>query len=315
MMERRAFLTAACGLMAGASVRSAAAMCDCLNRTGPLVIVSGDKGYAQYRPALANNSKVNAWGAKWNQRTTVAPKQPYPVIVTGSNCCWIGGDILGTNSKTIGWNALYNAGNSAAFFIGGSSGSAPNFCLEQLRIDNCWDGIRIGPGGTGWRVTGCYITYNRDDAFENDQDRSGTISDCLVDGTYGFYSSRNAGTQSGTEVLIEKCLVYMQPLPVPSGCAAGSVGYGTTFKLDGNSPKLRLRDNIFLITQAAHNGNPFVNLANFPSKVAESAGNTIVWTGGGSYPWPTPAGFAVTTSRSVYDKAKSSWLSRYTNVR
>jgi hypothetical protein len=48
--------------------------------------------------------------------------------------------------------------------------------------------------------------------------------------------------------------------------------------------------------------------------VLESRGNVIVWTGPGSYSFPAPPGFTITTDEKVWNDAKKAWLGRHPGV-
>jgi hypothetical protein len=272
-------------------------------------------GYNQYRKSFSAKTRVSASGLRVKMQTAPTVMRAYPIIADGVDVCLSGARVQGTNPGDLGWRETYKVSNGAGFVFGVDKAS-DRFCVENVRIDNAWDGIRASKYAKNFCIRGVYITYNRDDAIENDWRNAGRVLDSLFDGTFVFYSSSSSIGNTSNEVLFDKVLVYMQPLPKPPDYES-KPGFRVAFKLDANSPKMRIKNSIFLIPQKASipGGDPFRTLKEKSYKLIESSNNKIVWTGGGNYPFTPPPGFSVTTDRSVYDFAKNNWLNRYPKVR
>jgi hypothetical protein len=162
------------------------------------------------------------------------------------------------------------------------------------------------------------MSYIRDDAVENDWFKSGMIEDCLIDGCYTFYSSRNKAKWSvpeGRIFTVKNCLIRMQNLPVP-GYAKSGRGWGNVFK-DGNprNPGVVLEDNIFLL-EKPHPDLIEKRQSVIPSHLKASRNNIVIWLGDGSYT-AVPDGFKVLygdKGKAIWNKAKAEWIKNHPQV-
>jgi hypothetical protein len=279
--------------------------------------------YEKYRNTSAADSTVfDARQARW--KFSNYPKlQDYPVDIRNvGNAAWCGGTVLGTMDSLAEWPTMYDSdsggGNGAAFIFG--DGGAPDFTVDGVRFHNVWDGVRPRAGSDNFTVRNCWFSYVRDDAIENDHLYNGTIDDCLFDGVFVGFSCRggSGSTTDGTgnTVTVQNCLVRLQPFPgKPKDHYTPETGHMGFFKWSSLSPKVVLKNNVFMAEQLPWNGTAGLE---FPQgntgMLIESENNTIVWLGSGDYPGTVQPGFTVTTDRSVWDDARTAWINAHPRV-
>ena len=110
---------------------------------------------------------------------------PYPFRVDRSpGAIIMGGTINGEIDQTSDWRTVYDHGNSAGVRIEDS----PNATIEDWRISNTWDAIRVSWNSQNFLIQDVWVTNARDDAIENDRLLSGTIRDSLFDGVFAGLS-------------------------------------------------------------------------------------------------------------------------------
>ena len=266
----------------------------CLTQSGPLVTLSGAQ-QRYYHPKLPPNLKVDAGKAWWDGAGG------FPVLVGNSKAaglCWSGGLIRGTWPVGTPWLTYHS---TAGMFM-----AAPGFTLEDVKIVNYGDAVRVQNYTDNWTIRRIHVQRARDDCIENDRLYSGLIDDALFEGCYVFLSER-PGSGVGIPVdgrkemvKIQNTLVYLQPMPsVYSGRPPGT---GPLFKWSNLGSKLAITNTIFRIDQKPNHGD-----LKFPPGLVSCANNTIVWLGKGSYPAPLPSCFTVTTDRAVWERAVIRW--------
>ncbi len=274
----------------------------CLDRS-PLKVLAGAQT-SRYTPSLESALAVDARTAGWTQ------VDAWPISIKGTgSVCWRGGTVTGTYSDTTTWDTFHSTG---AFNV-----ENPDSIVEDLRVHNYGDGIRLRDGATDWTVRGAHETFIHDDCVENDKLNEGVISDSFFNGCYVAFSTRPSSSDSVSDgrrntMAIRQSLVRLQPMPtVYKGPAPGHGGF---FKWDdtGRSPKLTLRDNVFRVDQLPNHGS-----LGLPEGYSVTcSGNTIVWLGSGAFPeaksWLAQCpDTKIVTSRAVWDDAAAEWIARH----
>ncbi len=264
----------------------------------------GGEQTSRYTPSLSSPSAVDARTASWTQVDN------WPISITGTeSVCWHGGTVTGTYASTTTWDTFHSTG---AFNI-----ANPDSIVEDLRVHNYGDGIRLRDGATNWAVRGAHETMIHDDCVENDKLNAGVITDSFFNGCYVAFSTRPSSsdpTSDGRDrtMAIRQSLVRLQPMPtVYKGPAPGHGGF---FKWDGTgrSPKLVLRNNVFRVDQLPNHGS----LGLPESYAVTCSGNTIVWLGDGAFPesasWLAQCpDTRIVTSRAAWDDAVADWTARH----
>lgn len=251
------------------------------NETGlivfdPTVTETGDNGYVQYRPAVGAiaGEVVDMRTASWivqnsyndnptelndcnNGANTI---QEYPVNIDGQDNVWLVGGLIYSEVPQVGeWKAVYGANNecnSTALLIRASD----NAQAIGWRIMGAWDAFGVGfnPDITGDDATDfslrrSWISNVRDDCVENDQLRSGTISDVLFDGCFVGFSLRpvdadpQGSQQFNHKVVIDSVYLrlklydyrtrYTDPLQTNIS--------GHVFKSSGKAPSVEIHNSVF----------------------------------------------------------------------
>ncbi|HXE58383.1 MAG TPA: hypothetical protein VNK43_10310 [Gemmatimonadales bacterium] len=270
----------------------------CLSQTGPLVVLSGSQKTYDTRTTAKPSTRIDARAATWYGSTA------FPVKVGSTSApgaCWSGGSITGTFSTSVSWRTTHS---TAAMFM-----ESPGFVIENVKINNYGDGVRILEYTDNWTIRGSRFTTLRDDCVENDRLYSGLIDDTFFEGCYVFLSERpGTGVDIPVDgrqetVTIQNSLVWLKPMPqVYRGTAPGT---GPLFKWDNDrdrGTRLVINNTIFRIDQKPNHGD-----LKIPSSLVSCSNNTIVWLGSGPYPERVPSCFKVTTSRAVWDNAVAAW--------
>lgn len=255
--------------------------------------IAGDQADRSRLTGLPPSHAIDARTARWRQ------VHDWPVhIEAAAGLCFSGGTIEGTYSDTTSWDVLHSTGAFNLF--------APEATVEDLRIHNYGDGIRILDGARDFTVTGAHLSYVRDDCVENDDVYAGVLRDSLLDGCYVAFSARPwqapiDGDGSARTWEISGNLVRLQPMPtVYKGPAPGHGGF---FKWHEQAPRIELHGNVFRADQDSNH----TGLGIPADRLAGCSDNTMVWLGDGPYPAPLPDYFTVTTDPRVWDQAVAAW--------
>ena len=297
------FLLWSCTLVPTSSVRPSpapAAAGLCLERTGPIIVLSGENTTPYKNGSLEPNTKNDARRAKWVQ----AGRVPFR-IGGGTNLCVEGGEVIGDYSLQTSWDDMHKT--YAVEIRGGV-----NSLLSNMRVHNYGDGIFIGgENNQGFIVRGAYLTQIRDDAVSDDYGWAGTIDDSLFDGTYVGFSDKGYTVATPDAVLnISRTLVRLQVYE--QTYMNHPPGHGWFWKFDDDAIKLSLHGNIFFAAEPSIHGSHKL----IPEKVVSCKkadgrpDNTIVWGGRGPYPRPEELStgcFRLTTDRRVWDTAVAAW--------
>lgn len=225
--------------------------------------------------------------------------------------CVFGGIIRDSYAFGIGNPRRYPSNSGSTTCVFWKNLALTNYTINGIRFYNIWDGPRVGQGAgatNGVFVKACWFTNVFDDMIENDNyGNDVSLEDCLCEKLFVLYSCRNPGTTDGSSKVetVRDCLCEIHEMYDSS--------YNNRqfqfFKLKSQSPRFDLFDNIFFVYKAGTgpgNGDPFHDLL-FYNKLRNSSGNTIVWTGGGAYPFTMPSGFTVVTTLSTWTNAVSAW--------
>lgn len=291
---------------------------------GPVTRITGDKGYTRFL-AFPSNAIVDATGATWRLSQHPQGRNLWPLGISGkTRACLRHGSVIGDTPLGITWQQRYSNGNAAGIVIGPHNGSPTrDTVVEEARFHNTGDGLRNGPKAEGTVLRGNWVTASYDDCVENDGKNSIVVEDNLLDGCFDGFSARNPDSKAEANdvMTLRRNLVRLAGVPGwPSKEKHLAPAHSTVFKWQSGSMKIRLVDNVFHLSQPARTKfGSIVDPFSLPDPgwgryVLESKGNVIVWTGSGRYPFPVPPGFTLTTDRGVWDRAKSSWLSRHDGV-
>jgi len=289
-----------------------------------IIEVSGNFGYEFYTisdwPA---NTIFDARKGHWLQQVRPEILCVYPIRVGNSKndrpaFCWVGGLVEGTNDSAETWCRMYVEHNT------GIMGHGQGMTIDGIRIHNVFDGFNVA-NSPGFTIKNCWVTYNRDDAIENDGFMSGTIDDCLFDGLHVFLSSVNPSSTtpdgSANVVKVSNNLIRMERTPGPreygGSCDPNKEGYGAIFKYwDGRAPKVELHNNIFLLPPQTFTTKQALLGIEAGGKLKSCSGNVLVWTGDGDVPrseWlDLPDGcFEITKDVNIWNNAKKAWIDRH----
>ena len=305
----------------------------CLARPGaPTPSVPSATGLKPCVVTGTANARYDARGKTWQTKFHEGDQNAVPIQINGSpNGCWSGGLVF-SNSTRSEYDP-YPRSNPTAIMLGNSS-VTHGFLIEGVRLHNCWDGIRDRPGvsgvgsAQGFRIKGCWWSYNRDDVIEMDNFSVGTVEDILVEDCMTFYSQFNLGTRDvRTQVAVTRdSIVRMGGVPNRNG----GVGYYHVYKLSTRCPIQKLVNNKFHvphggnfgINSGIHRGDvipdPFKELKAYgkmtTSGANASSGNIIYWSGKGDYPYSPPPGFSWTTDISGFNAAVAKWKAAHPKV-
>jgi hypothetical protein len=296
---------------------------------GPVTAVTGDRGYTIFSK-VPSNGILDATGATWRLSQYPTGRNLWPLRVNGAtNACIRGGAVVGDTPMEIPWGVRYANGNAAGITVGpGYVGPTPGPVVQEVRFHNTGDGLRVGSKTRNFVFRGNWVTASYDDCIENDGKSGGLAEDNLLDGCFDVFSARNRNNiaRVGEVWTIKDNLVRLAPIPGwPSKAPRKAPAHAQVFKWQIGSLPVRLINNIFALAEGARTQfgsvyDPFsipgtrFQLSDWKRYVLESRGNVIVWSGPGSYPFPVPPGFTVTTKKEVWEKAKKAWLARHPAV-
>ena len=285
------------GAQAGATW--SAGLTTCLDES-PKLVVQGAQSTG-YRNTLDTATAVDAGSARWSQLGAT------PVSIGGTGgLCWTGGVIEGTYPATTKWSTFTATG---AFSV-----SNPAATVDNLRVHDYGDGIRLLGGASDWMVRGAFETVIHDDCIANDKLNGGVVSQSLLDGCFTGFSARprtSDTTSDGSHrtVTVTGSLIRLQPMAsVPSGVAAPGTGGFFDWDSSGRAPSLDLHNNVFRADRRAGVGT----LALPAHTAVTCSGNTIVWRGPGTFPgtasWKARCpDTRIVTSATVWSSAVTKW--------
>lgn len=289
----------------------------CLQRSG--VTVLAGSYISQYKVASPADDHT------YDARETTSTAYPYSTLYPMSfgttrparHNCFLGGKVVGQQASSLTWRQVKKQYDGTGLQMGGNDW----YVIDGLRVENVEDGLR--PRGTrdlypkdgdGFTLRNAYFTRIRDDCISNTDIAGGVIEDSLFDGCYTGISElpgngnaqRKIPAPAGESLILDGVLLRLQAMPgTYRNDDPRLLGHGTLFKWSDVANKVVLRDSVFLIDTAPAKGR-----VDFPpGTVAKNV--TVVWLGHGAFPGTVPAGVTVTTDRSVWDTARSRWLTRH----
>jgi len=274
--------------------------------------LTGNYGYDDYRAYnLPSGTIIDATTASWIVSNMGDDINRYPFNIEGApNLIARGGSIWGTISQTLSWEDTYI--NSAALRFA----DAPGVVIDDWRIDKAWDAIRLDGNAQGFLIDDAYITNNRDDAVENDDNNGGTIRDSLFDGTFVGISLGDDHHVDGSQNTVSLEGVFMR---MQEYIYKGELQHGTPFKADSGAPEttpdIRIINSVIAIEDPDHAGLNRLQIA--WEHVTESRGNVFLNLSDtplpSDYPKP-PAGFTILQgqqARDYWEAAKAAWLDNH----
>ena len=267
--------------------------------------LSGDYGYTAYRYSGSTVSVIDASDATWIVANTGSDTNLYPFLVTDASYGIeiFGMTVTGQVSQTMDWADAYI--NSAAVMVRDTAGSI----LHDVTITNPWDAIRVAGSSNGFEIYNVYVSGARDDAIENDDGASGVIRDSLFDGVFSGISLGNKNTSNRTDAVVEIDNVLLR---MESYLYRGDVTHGSPFKMESNSPQLKITNSVIAIEDPDHIGDWRLELA--WDKMIESSGNVFLNLSDKALPsdYPMPgAGWTILqgqAARDYWEDARDEWI-------
>lgn len=271
----------------------------CLDKSGPLEVVTGHFDSERFEPDTAPYKKFDARDATFEIPDTISHQMVSLRDSDGDHhsMCWAGGYItasLDWHDLDISWEESKNGNDGDGGEMENTTAatsSEDKITWTGLHVFNVHDGIRTNNSEDNWTVQHSWFEYIRDDCLENDHIYSGRIYDVLFDGCYVGISARPSsfGSGKGTTIELDKVLMRMEPMPYPyewdkrnySKLYLPDYGdtpfaYSNTFKLDhGNEPTFEISDSVFLHEYDA--GREIFPPEEF---VSVCRNNTILWLAG-----------------------------------
>lgn len=272
---------------------------------GGIITLNGDYGLTQYRYNRGTADAIDASNATWTVANAGDTMNRYPFLVDNatSGISVYGATIDGTVSMTGEWLQLYV--NSAAFMIRDSALAK----VYDLRISDAWDALRVAGDSEGFEISNVWVSDVRDDAFENDNPVSGSISDSLFDGVFSGISlgHKNMADARNEVLVLDNVLIRME-----SYLFKGEMTHQSPFKLESLSPKLQITNTVIAIDDVDHVGQPRLQLA--WDKTIASSNNVFLNLSDTPLPadYPTPpAGWTVLqgqAARDYWTTAQQAWV-------
>lgn len=262
-------------------------------------------GYEQIRLNGNEAKRIDARGASWSLSNFGPHQNRYPFLIDGScpGTQVVGGTINGEVPLDLDWLEAYN--NSAAVM----ARDAPGIELRGWTIRQAWDGLRIAGASPGFLISRAAVYGTRDDAIENDHGNAGRIVDSLFDGVFSGLSMtrRQMPDLSAQVVVLDGVLMRMQAYPFK-----GRLTHQSPFKVEANSPALRIHNSVLAIEDVNHVGRQ--RLAQAWQKMQVASGNYFLNLSDQPLPedYPRPgAGWVVlqgAAARAHWRTARSQWL-------
>lgn len=273
------------------------------------LVLEGDYGFDQFRMAWLDDVVIDAQEATWSLANIGTTLNRYPVLVTDSRDVVLrGGTIDGMVPLDLDWVDAYV--NSAAVF----SRDTGDVRFEDWRISQAWDGIRVSGGGSAYfEIDRTWMSDIRDDAVENDDGLSGSITNSLFDGVFVGISLTESGTPDRTAniVTLDNVLIRLEAFEYK-----GEETHQSIFKVaEGVSPSLSIHNSIFAIEVVDHAGYHYQRTA--WDSVVDASNNVFLNLSDtllpDDYPLP-PEGFTVLQgqdARDFWTLARAAWIETY----
>jgi hypothetical protein len=241
----------------------------------------------------------------------------YPIVIGKDDpavgTAVVGGAVVGHLPRSATWQSIKDCCDADALRLEGRGWIASyGFYAENVE-DGFAPRVPETGGDDRFLLQGCYMRYVRDDAVENDDVMSGTISDCLFDGVSRFLSERpSEGTDvanPASVVTIDHVLVHMQPMP--NDRSADGMGAGSIFKWSTASGSVVMSHSVIYVEEPSQTN---VGADAFPPGTYRDVTLVLGHRYEGAYRVPLPPGVTVTRDVSVWDRARAAWLARHRDV-
>jgi len=286
------------------------------------ISLTGNYGFVAERITdLAVGTTIDASSASFIQDNWTGDgggDNPYPFRVDRSpGAIILGGTINGEIDQTADWRTVYGYGNSAGVRLEDS----PNATIQDWRISNTWDAIRISWNSQNFLIEDVWVTNARDDAIENDRLLSGTIRDSLFDGVFAGLSidpSSSSPVDGHSEtVTLDGVLMRLQ-----SSLYEGELTHASPIKTDSATngtvtPNLRFINTVFAIEDVNHHS--YRSMFDAWANTVESSGNYFLNLSDtplpAGYPMP-PAGWTVLQgqpARDYWQTVRAEWIDRHSD--
>lgn len=211
---------------------------------------------------------------------TVAPSQYLNTFGGGKGSCWIGGVAWDSDSwLTTPWETFHHSG---AWNL---KGGADSVTIKDSIAINFGDSFRVEENSPNFTLDGVLGLFGHDDCIENDNNQSGTVKDSICT-SFVIYSSQG-GTVDGSNNTVTLKNNFLELLPTPTVYKGPDTpdnkypapGTGGFWKLDDKSPKLVLRDNVFVASVIPNHQD-----LKPPATLSVCSGNIVIWKGSGAFP-------------------------------
>ena len=222
----------------------------------------------------------------------------------------VGGE-LSSDLPDRSWDYLYHQNRQAGDGI--RVVATDQTATFDLTLRNVWDGYnpRVEEGTeqdntVRFLLSGCYFDRVHDDAVENDDLMSGTVSDCLLDGIFvGFSEEPSEGndyTNHASVLTLRDVIARFSPWIYDN-----TLGTGKVFKWSEAGGSVDAKDCIFYFEA---NTNQSISAQVFPPGTYEDVTIVLGPDFEGTWPVALPPGVIVTRDTSVFTDARDAWLER-----
>ncbi|HMA39250.1 MAG TPA: Ig-like domain-containing protein [Gemmatimonadales bacterium] len=286
----------------GSSAIAVTAQPSCLERTGPLLTLSGVQTTVFDNRHLGEDTRIDAAAAQFLTGASKAIR-----VGGGSRSCLRGGEVIGQLPPSTDWVTMHG---TYAIQVEG----IPFFTLEGMHDFDYGDGITLSDSSRNWLIKGVYFKYMRDDCVQNDWLNSGTIDSSLFDGCSTGLSSRPYATTvdgSANLIVVKNSLFRLQYMD--QGYEAP--GHGGFFKWAETGPMVSLYNNVYRADNPSSLGGH--TLGPPAGKLKDCANNVMIWLGSGPFPEPLPACYTLLTGAAglaYWDNAVASWKANHSSA-
>ena len=272
----------------------------------------GDYGYTAWEfPDGSTADVIDASDASWIEANLGDTLNLYPFQVSGAKEGLLirGGTIFGEVPLDTDWKVTYV--NSAGVRIADS----PGVIIEGWRASQTWDAIRVVGDSDDFTIRDVWVSDSRDDAVENDDALSGTISDSLFDGVMSGISLGDGDVDGSDNVVtLDGILLRSEPF-----LYKGEFTHGSPFKMNKDdpdvTPSLRIYNSVIAIEDVDHSGQE--RLAKAWDKTIDAAGNYFLNLSNDALPddYPLPGkGWTILqgqAARDFWEDSRADWIEHH----
>ena len=302
-------------------------------------VLSTDYGLGAFKPSGGSlvNKTVDATGARFtvanSKNSNPTPSKNcdvgtlavnyYPIHLAGSSgVTFLGGLVRSNIPQSSEWRPTYC--NSAALAVFDSNGAT----VDGVRVTGAWDAIRFAKNSNNFTLKRAWIENVRDDCVENDQLKSGKISDVLFDGCFqGISVDPGVGVSVANQqnlqtVEMDNVLLRLKPYPYRKNDNYPLTNtHGHIFKSATTSPSFSVTNSTF-----AYEVIPFSSderLTNILGRMKTCKNNHVLWLSDS----PLPAFFKLfpqscfqvvqgKAARDMWEASRTNWIDCHpSNVR